>query len=93
MADHLSKFCLCFSPVCLVYAIVTIVSMVVMGSYYEKLPVSLVISDEPHPSQILATLDDWDFIPLTSLRVINGTEKCPDDHPEEVIYRQSPAIS
>ena len=38
-------------------------------------------------------LDDWDTIPLISLKVVDGNEDCPNDHPEEVIYRQSPVIS
>ena len=30
---------------------------------------------------------------MVSLKVVSGASSCPDDHPEEVIYRQSPAIS
>ena len=37
-------------------------------------------------------LDDWETIPLISLKVVDGKYDCPVDHPEEVLYRQSPAI-
>ena len=37
-------------------------------------------------------LDNWETIPLVSLKVIDGKQHCPEDHPEEVIYRRSPDI-
>ena len=37
-------------------------------------------------------LEDWETVPFVSLKVIDGKQDCPNEHPEEVIYRQSPAI-
>ena len=86
------KFACCLCPFCLVYAVLTLAAMIMMHYYYLELPVSLLVSNITQSNQIKQLLTDWDTIPYTSLKVIDGDSFCPEDHPEEVIYRQTPEI-
>ena len=44
------------------------------------------------PARTHQVAQDWIKIPFTSLKVINGNETCPQEHPEEVIYQDFQGI-
>ena len=60
-----------------------------MTVLYYRAPVSLIIEDgQLGQNKTNELVSDWNIVPFTSLKVVDGAENCTEDHPEEALYYQ-----